>query len=309
MLSIFSIPKPFIGHSEIIQRNAIQSWLRLEPRCEIFLCGNDQGVAEVASEFKVHHIADVVKNAYGTPLLSSAFGMVQERAGSSLLCYVNADIILLSDIIDTVKMVPFQRFLLLGQRWNMDITQPLDFTNPHWNKELRGRLVDEGKLQPPFGSDYFIFPKDIIWDFPEFAVGRPGWDNWIIYRARSLQMQVVDATDTVTAIHQNHNYAHIAGGGTPASFEGPEAIKNRDLMGGECYSFNLRDATHRLRCNSIERAMDFQNLQYRLQRQLVLDPALGALARIVYRLLSALLYRREYFPAWFWQNTIYFLTK
>jgi hypothetical protein len=309
MLAIFSIPKPFLGHSDIIQRNAIQSWLRLEPHCEIFLCGNDRGVAEAASEFQVHHVPDIENNKYGTPLLSSAFRVVQQKADSSLLCYVNSDIILLNNIIDAVKIIPFQRFLLLGQRWNLDIDHPLDYDRPSWEKEIQEQLAHEGKLQPPFGSDYCIFPKDTNWDFPDFAVGRPGWDNWIIYRARALKMQVIDATEAVTVIHQNHNYAHIVGGVTPASFEGPEATRNRHLMGGDNYSFNLRDATHCLLNNSIKRAMDFPHLQYRLERQPVLEPSLGVMAKIGLRLLSALLYRHQYFPSWLWQNAIYFLTK
>jgi hypothetical protein len=51
MLTIFTIPKPFRGHIEVIQRNAIESWLRLRPQCEIILCGDDPGVAEAASEY------------------------------------------------------------------------------------------------------------------------------------------------------------------------------------------------------------------------------------------------------------------
>jgi hypothetical protein len=309
MLTIFTIPKPFTGHSEIIQRNAIQSWLRLEPPCEIFLCGNDRGVAEAAREFGVVHIPDIECNDRGTPLLSSAFQVVQQRASCALLCYVNADIILLEDLIDSVKLVPFKRYLLLGQRWNVDVDKPIDYENPAWENELRSRLACEANLQPPFGSDYFIFSRGITWDFPDFAVGRPGWDNWIIYRARALRMPVIDVTEMVTAVHQNHNYAHILDGVTPVSFEGPEASINRDLMGGESYSFNLRDATHELSRYAIQKASDFPHLQYRLERQTVLQPTRGLLSKVFWRFLSALLYRRKYFPSWFWQNTIYSLTK
>jgi hypothetical protein len=309
MLTFFSIPKPFIGHSEIIQRNAIQSWLRIEPHCEILLCGNDQGVAEAASEFHVGHIPDIEKNEYGTPLLSSTFKIVQQKAGNSLICYVNADIIILNNVIEAVRMVPFQRFLLLGQRWNLDIDDPIDFDRPSWEKELLEKLTDKGDLQPPFGSDYFIFPKVIDWDLPEFAVGRPGWDNWIIYRARALKIPVVDAVEVGTVIHQNHNYAHITGGINPASFEGPEAIKSRDLLGGEDHSFNIRDSTHRLASQSITKALDYRYLGYRLKRQPVLDSSKGLLTKFRWRFLSALYYRRQYLPKQLLQNMIYSLTK
>jgi hypothetical protein len=309
MVTLFSIPKPFTDHSAIIQRNALQSWLKLEPRCEIILCGDDEGVADAAAEFNVLYIPDVARNEYGTPLLSSAFRMVQHHAKNPLLCYVNADIILLNDLIRAISLVSFKQFLIVGQRWNMDINAPIDFLKPDWENHLRERVTREAQLQPPFGSDYFIFPKDVRWDFPEFAVGRPGWDNWIIYRARALQIPVIDSTSAMLAIHQNHNYAHIPSGFTPVSFEGPESVKNRNLMDGEEKSFNLRDVTHQIKEDAIQKAMDFPHLQYRLARQSILDAAARPLAKLRWRLLTALLYRREKFPDWFWQNLIYLLTK
>jgi hypothetical protein len=309
MLTIFSIPKPFTGHNGTIQRNAIQSWLKLEPPCEIFLCGNDRGVAEAALEFNLKYIPDIKKNEYGTPLLNSAFGLVQQKAFNSLVCYVNADIILLNNVISAVKRIPFSRFLLLGQRWNLDIKDPIDYHDPLWEKELRVNLEEKGELQPPFGSDYFIFPKDIEWDLPEFAVGRPGWDNWFIYRARALKIPVIDATDGCTVIHQNHDYAHVPGGNAPGSYEGPEAVLNRQIMGGEEHSFVIGDATHRVECNTIIKAMDYRHLNYRLNRQPILNPPKGPLQKIQWRLFLALLYRSRYFPTWLWQNMIYYLTK
>jgi len=35
VISIFAMPKPFHGHIEIIQRNAIQSWTRLDPASKL----------------------------------------------------------------------------------------------------------------------------------------------------------------------------------------------------------------------------------------------------------------------------------
>lgn len=309
MLTIFTLPKPFIGHAEIIQRNALQSWLRLVPPCEIFLCGDDQGVKETAAEFNVRHLPNIKKNEFGTPLLNSAFSAVQQEASMPLLCYVNADIIIMQSLIDAVKRVNFKKYLLIGQRWNLDVSDLIDFDDPSWEKNLEIRVSEKGELQPPFGSDYFIFPKEIEWGLPKFAVGRPGWDNWFIYRARSLHVPVVDATDAGTVIHQNHNYAHIHGSLNPNSFEGPEAVNNRVLMGSDDTSFNVGDATHRIVNDSVLNAKDYQYLKYRVIRQSVLNPSAGAIPKILWRIFQALLYRRKYFPKWFWQNLIYTFTK
>src|SRR5262245_24272757 len=70
MLSILAFPKPFRGHIATIQRNAISSWTRLRPQCDIFLFGDDEGTAEVAKEFGVCHVPEMARNEYGTPLLS-----------------------------------------------------------------------------------------------------------------------------------------------------------------------------------------------------------------------------------------------
>jgi len=37
MLTLFTIPKAFQGHTGVIQRNAIRSWTLLRPECEIIL--------------------------------------------------------------------------------------------------------------------------------------------------------------------------------------------------------------------------------------------------------------------------------
>ena len=43
MLTILSTPKAFTGLFAVIQRNAIESWTKLEPRPEIILFGRDVG--------------------------------------------------------------------------------------------------------------------------------------------------------------------------------------------------------------------------------------------------------------------------
>jgi len=309
MLTIFTLPKPFTGHSAIIQRNAINSWLKLKPTCEIILCGNDYGIAETAAELYVKHEPSVETNEYGTPLLSSAFQVIKEKASNSLLCYVNADIIITQSLIDAVRQVNFKEYLLVGQRWNLDIDEALDYEHPGWEKQLLEKVDLEGKIQPPFGSDYFIFPKEVNWEIPDFAVGRPGWDNWLIFRARALKIQVVDATLVGTVVHQNHNYAHIKDSLNPNSFEGPEAEKNRNLMGNGDTSFNIGDATYLVTTAGVCKAKDYKYLKYRVIRQPVLQPAKGFIQKSLWRFFQALLYRRNYFPEWFWQNLIYTFTK
>lgn len=282
MLTIFTVPKPFEGHIGVIQRNAVGSWRALQPECQIFLCGNETGTAETAVSLGVDRIPEVERNSFGTPLLSSVFAAVEARARHALLCYVNADILLLSDFVDAARRMAAARtrFLMVGQRWDLDLTAHLDFASPRWEGDLRARVEREGTLHPPGGSDYFVYPRGTLGPLPPFAVGRPGWDNWMIYRARSLKWAVVDATESARIIHQNHAYGHVKQGSGDA-WEGPEADRNRELIGAGERIFTLADVTHRLTPAGLKPALSPAYLKRRLRTLAVFHPALGR----VYKLL------------------------
>lgn len=265
MLTIFSIPKPFRGHIGIIQRNAIQSWSRLHPENEIILCGDEAGTGETAAEFKVTWLPHLPRNEFGTPFLNSAFDQVENISKHRLLCFVNSDIILLSDFLKAVQRLRFPKFLLAGQRWNIDLTEPWDFDQPDSEARLQRYVADYGRLEYPSGIDYFVFPKDGIQaQLPPFVVGRPGWDNFFIYRARKLSIPVVDVTQAVMVIHQNHDYSHVPRR-VGEVWEGPEADWNRQLIGGWDYLFTLLDATHIMTLQAVRPARGYKYLYRRLQ--------------------------------------------
>jgi hypothetical protein len=253
MLTIFSVPKPFQGHIGIIQRNALQSWAHLNPPCEIILCGDESGTEQAAAEVKARYITNIVSNEYGTPLLDSAFDQAQKIANHRLICYVNADIILLSDFIPAVQRIRFPMFLAVGQRWDINLAEPWDFKPSDWEERLRRYVVDYGVRHPPAGSDYFVFPRDCaIGKLPPFAVGRPGWDNWMIFRARQLGIPVIDVTRVVTVIHQNHGYEHLPHG-MEGAWKGPESRRNLELAGGFAHAFTLQDANRVLTPQGLKR--------------------------------------------------------
>lgn len=281
MLTLFTVPKPFLGHIGIIQRNALGSWARLEPCAQLIVCGAEAGAREAAAEAGAEFVPEVARNEYGTPLLSHVFALAAERAKHALLCYVNADIVLLPDFAAAAARVARgrKRFLMVGQRWDLDVREPLPFAAPDWAEAARRRARETGALHPPAGSDYFVYPRGAMGTLPEFAVGRPGWDNWFIYRARALGLPVVDATRVTTVIHQNHDYAHVARA-TGTAWEGPEADRNFALMGGSDHVFTLLDATQLLTATGLARAMSRAHLRRRIA-------ALGALHRALRPLVAA----------------------
>jgi len=240
-ITLFAIPKPFEGDVAVIQRNAVESWARLGREVEVVLLGDDKGVAEAASAVGARHLGPVETTEYGTPLLSSAFEVARRGSTRRLLAYVNADIILLRDFVDAVRRIDFPTFLAAGRRWNVSLGRPFDF-GPCYEERLRA-LVSTGELAPPDAIDYFVLDRDgPLTTLPPFAVGRPGWDNWMIYRARRLRIPVVDATPAITAIHQGHGYDHVPQG-SGALWYGPEAAANFELIKG-LERFQTRHATH-----------------------------------------------------------------
>src|SRR5690349_24709152 len=147
IITLFSAPKPFTNpHIATIQRNAIKSWTLL-PDVEVILLGEETGLAEAAGEWGVKHLRDVKRNASGTPLIFSMFQLARENSNSELLCIINADMILMSDFVDAAKQVAKlkDKFVLLSQRWDYDITQPIEFTEG-WQDRLRSSVLGQNKL-------------------------------------------------------------------------------------------------------------------------------------------------------------------
>lgn len=246
LLTVFTAPKPFDNHHiNVIQRNAIQSWLSLGPEVEVILVGEEAEISQVAAEFRVRHLADVAYNSSGTPLISSIFALVREASESPLLAYVNADILLMPNFINAGIQVLSQikRFLIVGQRWDLDIRERLDFSTG-WEERLKQRIQMDGRLHPQGGSDYFIFPRSCFKKIPDFAIGRAGWDNWMIYEARRQGWSVINATQSICIVHQDHDYAHLPDG--QPHYRLPESAENIRLSGGSRTILNLMDADRRL---------------------------------------------------------------
>src|ERR1700746_416353 len=172
MITIFAMPKAFRGHIDVIQRNAIESWTKLSIKPEIILFGTDEGTAEVAREFAVRHVAEVARNAEGTPLVNDLFAQGQRHAANDLLCYVNADIILLDDFSTTVEKIArfHSPLLMVGRRTDLDITQPIDFSNSAWESRLREEARASGLLRIPTLIDYFAFSKGLFADLLPLAL-------------------------------------------------------------------------------------------------------------------------------------------
>src|SRR5262249_10847626 len=222
-----------------------RSWTLLHPEAEVILFGNDKGAAEIASELGLRHVPFVERNEFGTKRLDSMFRQAQRLARHDTLCYINCDIILLPEFNAALRRVQasHERFLMVGRRWDTDITEPIPFDDPHWSENLRQTALEHGIMQEGHTIDYFVFRRGLYRDMPPLVVGRIWWDHWLIWKARQEHADVVDITPSALCVHQNHNYGYH-----PAGVKGvhtdAQARRNFELAGNGKHRLTVDDATH-----------------------------------------------------------------
>jgi hypothetical protein len=179
VITFFTVPKPFRGHVGTIQRNALGSWKRADPDGRALLLGDEEGAASAASALWVEQVSDLAANEHGT-----------------LPSYMNADIPLFDDLAGAVDRVAASRrlFLVVGETWDVDVTEPLDLHAASSPEQLRALHASRRGAD---ARDYFAFSSDLYEDMPPFAVGRTAFDNWLVSSARDGWALVVGLTARV----------------------------------------------------------------------------------------------------------------
>jgi hypothetical protein len=248
MLTLFTVPKAFVGHIGLIQRNAIRSWQACVPDAQIILFGCDEGVAEAAAELGVEHCPSVRLSDYGAPMLDSIFVQVRARAIHPILCFANSDIIFRGDLTPLASLD--RPFLAIGESIDAELFEPISFDNDHW----RSSFADGVRTRGPFALDFFFFRRELYDDMPPFRIGRARYDNWMVWRALQQNAMVVDITHLLKAVHQRHDYAHLAGGRNEA-YRGFDAHQNEKLAGIWCYFYlhSVHDARFVLTSSGLSR--------------------------------------------------------
>lgn len=245
MITLFTTAKPFKGHNGIIQRNALKSWTLLHPDIEVILFGDDEGAAEVSAQLGLRHESMVERHESGLKYVRHLFAQAQALARHEYVCYVNCDIILLQDFIDGLQLVRrrMANFLLVGRRWDTDITRPIDFGRVGWEEETRKLALKTGMQQIPSFIDYFCFHKGLYQEIPPLVIGRNYWDHWLVWKAWTTPVPVIDCSRRVLVIHQNHDYAYSPDGRAGTN-EDELAMRNRQLGGNGEQLRSIRNATH-----------------------------------------------------------------
>jgi hypothetical protein len=246
-LTLFAIPKNFRGHFAAIQRNAITSWTRLNPRPEIFLFGEEEGTAEIAGELGLRHFPEVDRNEFGTPLIHDLFRRAEQQASTPLIGYINSDILLTDDFAVAIGRARglYDKSMIVGRRWDVDWDRLIDFSEPGWTVSIRAAARRANVQRPGNFIDYFIFSRGLCDGLLPLAIGRFAYDNYLLWRARSRGAALVDISPVVMAIHQNHDYSHSNKFADVR--ESPELKRNRAMVGPWWHMYTIEDATEILR--------------------------------------------------------------
>jgi len=235
-----------------IQLNTLRA-LSYRPDIEIVVFSNNNDsssgiVDEMCKSLGIRVINDFESNPYNTPYVRSIFEYLEGDVSisSPFIGYVNADIIFSSTLKDTLNAIlQYQRVrkvrrhvLIIGQRTNVQAN--FTGTEDH-NDELReeeeyekfvAKAHSRGDLFGTDAQDFFITTQGgtFNWsDIPDFVVGRPGYDNWLvdyIYHKHETHT-LIDITNTTNAIHQTGEDGNKAG-----FMERKDKDWNSKLLGG-----------------------------------------------------------------------------
>ncbi len=227
MITIFVTFRSFEHpHFGLIQRNAIGSWLQLNPKPQILVMGNEPGSKEICEEFNLTHVPDIKLSEHNTPMIDDMFAKVEQLAQNPFLLLTSSDIILFQDTIEIAESLANERFMATLRRSDKHIDYLIDYKED-WVQKVK----QDATLGHPGAGDFFLFPKGFYSEgMPPFTIGRASVDNWLIYEAVRLG-KCIDLTAAMQIIHQNHDHSHV--GGFHNLVNGEEFKVNRALGAGK----------------------------------------------------------------------------
>ena len=287
MITFFCSPRSFDDDDiSLIQRNALHSWLTLDPIPEVLLLGNENGVKRIAEEFGVRHIPHVGTNARGIPLRSAMCEIARVEATYDFLCIINADIVIVDHLYPALQMLPFDQFLAAGRRYDLEVRRPIPFHERSWRSSIRDAAIQSGELRGPSTIDYALYPRSISPPIlPPFPVNSFGWDPWFLFEHKRRRIPVIDVTSSILAVHQNHESQEANREKWRAWLRDSDSMRILQESGGFSNMMTLREADFRLRPDGLARPSPVGRVISALATWRLYRGALGAYRRVKARVL------------------------
>ena len=206
----------------------IKNWLSLRPHVIPVVFTNATRIADECRRRGLDVFPVRVAAANGIPVLKFMFEDVMSTYNTTFYGYSNSDILYSNSLVETLTWISNasvdlkKPVMIVGKRTNVIYVKENDTTS--WTK-LHAVATRRGKLFVGRAEDYFITSRPYPWkDIAEVVIGRPAYDNWLVYNARTYNHTVIDATKTLLAVHQTTRAGNIEG-----SFR-KNSSYNRDLL-------------------------------------------------------------------------------
>ena len=145
---------------------------------------------------------------FSVSMLKRLFQDSISTINSHFYMYTNGDILYDRNLIHTVTYIKQlldvrllrNKVLIVGRRHNKVLTEYVR------REQDVDELANTGQLFIKDAQDYFIVTRNSIsWStFPEYLVGRRGYDNAMVDFAFRNEFELIDATNTITALHQSN---------------------------------------------------------------------------------------------------------
>lgn len=240
LLTIFTTFKE--THNSTFHRvahaHAVANWASLRPyvRAVLFAQFPPSDLSEMARKADWDLIELTRWNEQGTPFLKDMFSTVFQRYSSTFYGFANGDILFDDSLIKTLQEVKRRlkdvlknNTLLIGSRKNMKLS--VDEANrAEFSKKTLAYVTDrKGKLDGWYAQDYFFFTRDSSLNWSSVAdvvIGRPGYDNYLVAKSVASNVNVIDATKTLLAVHLLERGATETGRSNPDSSYNLKLLKD-----------------------------------------------------------------------------------
>ncbi|OWF43229.1 hypothetical protein KP79_PYT18819 [Mizuhopecten yessoensis] len=190
-----------------VYNNTLFMWRALGPDVTLVLFTNNTKMKEMAKSFGWEVLPLMRTNCGGIPILKEMFKTVMTTYNESKFYgYSNSDVLFNIGLKATLNMILSNKALLkrapvlvTGRR----IDSPVGLTEKIQTWKDFEKVAQRGLMSNAFALDYFITTKGFNWkEFPDLVIGRPKIDNWLIFYARRKGVSLIDASASITALHQ-----------------------------------------------------------------------------------------------------------
>lgn len=240
MFTIFTFPRPFKEPFLTPQINAINSWKKIHPDVEIFLINDEENSSKIFAKSNDIKCIDGKFSKYGSPLLKYALTEIKKQAKHNDILFLNTDIIYIDGFVTSIKAIRshYNQYFVVGRRMDIDLNQKIDFSVENYKSVLID-LYNKGKLHNLSGLDFWLFSKNLFDDIPNFRIGKPGYDSWLLANAYKNSIPTIDASQTIRILHQNHYYPQKKSDSYVIEYDINIALMKND-------SFSLRNCRYKL---------------------------------------------------------------